>query len=388
MKKAMLGLLAAALLCFAQPSLAQEELKIGGIGPLSGGGTAWGIALNRGVQMAVNEVNNAGGLKVGDKAYKIKFVMLDDTYTATGGRTAADRLINLEKTSFIIGPIGSPAALGALSATDPAKVLLFSNGFAAPILKNDSKAAYNFRAIDTTLEFAPAMVEWLHKTYPNVKKVGLLAPNDATGQAVVPMLTRFYKEAGIEVWAESFDRGTQEFVPLITRMIAQGVDLFDLNSNSPGDAGLMLKQARQAGYKNMIWQVGGPSVAEIMAVGGPLAEGFLSFEVFDFTSDAGKKFEEDYRKQWPGIINSQAPLWYNAAKIMFEAFRRAGSTDVTKVRDAMMMVEGYDAGIIGPVVWGGEAEYGVKHQLLLPFWIAQVKDGKEVPLEKIFPAKR
>ena len=389
MKRAVLGAVAAALLCFsAQPSRADEELKIGGIGPLSGGGTAWGIALNRGVQMAMGEVNAAGGLKVGDKTYKLKFVMLDDTYSATGGRTAADRLISLEKVSFIIGPIGSPAVLGALSATDPAKTLLFSNGFAIPILKNDSKAAYNFRSVDTTMEFAPAMVQWLHKTHPEIKKVGMLAPNDATGQAVLPMLTAFYKANGIEVWTDSFDRGTQEFVPLLTRMMAQGVDLVDLNSNSPGDAGLMLKQARQSGYKGLIWQVGGPSVAEIMSVGGPLAEGFLSFEVFDFSSQAGQKFSDDYHKQWSGIINSQAPIWYNTAKILFEALHRAGSIDVTKVRDAMTATEGFDAGIIGPVVWGGEAEYGVNHQLLLPFWIAEVKDGKEVALAKINPEKR
>lgn len=380
----------AAALAFAapQPAQAQEELKIGGIGPLSGGGTAWGLALNRGSQMAVDEVNAAGGLKVGSKTYKLKLVMLDDTYSATGGRTAADRLIKLEKVSFIVGPVGSPAVLGALSATDPAKTLLFSNGFAINILKNDSHAAYNFRAIDTTIEFAPAMIEWLHKNHPEVKKVGMLGPNDATGQAVLPMLSGFYKAAGIDVWTDSFDRGTQEFVPLITRMMAQGVDLLDLNSNSPGDAGLMLKQARQAGYKGLVWQVGGPAVAEIMSVAGPLAEGFLSLEVFDFTSPAGEKFAETYHKQWPGVINAQAPLWYNTTKILFEAIHRAGSTDVEKVRDAMLATAGYDAGIIGPVVWGGQAEYGVNHQLLVPFWIAGVKDGKEVMLAKITPEKR
>jgi branched-chain amino acid transport system substrate-binding protein len=338
--------------------------------------------------MAVDEVNAAGGLKVGDKSYKLKLVMLDDTYSATGGRTAADRLIKLEKVSFIVGPVGSPAVLGALSATDPSKTLMFSDGFAINILKNDSHAAYNFRSIDTTIEFAPAMIEWLHKNHPEVKKVGMLGPNDATGQAVLPMLTEFYKAQGIEVWTDSFDRGTQEFVPLITRMIAQGVDLFDLNSNSPGDAGLMLKQARQAGYKGLVWQVGGPAVAEIMAVAGPLAEGFLSLEVFDFTSPAGTKFADDYHKQWPGVINAQTPLWYNTAKILFEAVHRAGTTEVEKVRDAMLTTEGYDAGIIGPVVWGGQANYGVNHQLLVPFWIAGVKDGKEVMLAKITPEKR
>jgi branched-chain amino acid transport system substrate-binding protein len=369
-------------------SYAQQELKIGAIGPLSGGGTAWGLALNRGAQMAVDEVNAEGGLKVGDKTYKPRLVMLDDTYSATGGRTAADRLIKLEKTGFIIGPVGSPAVLGALSATDPSKTLLFSDGFATNILKNDSHAAYNFRAIDTTLEFAPAMIAWLHKNHPEVKKVGMLGSNDATGQAVLPILTALYKAQGIDVWTDSFDRGTQEFVPLITRMMAQGVDLFDLNSNSPGDAGLMLKQARQAGYKGLIWEVGGPAVAEIMQVGGPLADGFLSLEVYDFTSPAGQKFADEYHKHWPGVINAQAPLWYNATKILFEAIRRAGSTDVEKVRDAMAKTEGYDAGIIGPVVWGGQAEYGIDHQLLVPFWIAEVKDGKEAMLAKITPDKR
>jgi len=381
--------LAAMLLCLAtQPSHAQEELKIGGIGPLSGGGTAWGLALNRGVQMAVDEVNAAGGLKVGETTYKLRLVMLDDAYTATGGRTAADRLISLEKVKHIIGPIGSPAVLGALSATDPSKTLLFSDGFAINILKNDSHAAYNFRSIDTTIEFAPAMIQWLHKNHPEVKKVGMLGPNDATGQAVLPMLAGFYKANGIEVWTDSFDRGAQEFVPLITRMMAQGVDLFDLNSNSPVDAGLMLKQARQVGYKGLIWQVGGPSVAEIMSVAGPLAEGFLSLEMFDFSSPAGQKFAEDYHKQWAGIMNVQTPLWYNTAKILFEALRRAGSTDVDKVRASLIAAEGYDPGIIGPVIWGGQADYGVNHQLLVPFWIAGVKDGKEISLVKILPEKR
>lgn len=379
----------AVALCFGpQPSRAQQELKIGGIGPLSGGATAWGLALNRGVQMAVGEVNAAGGLKVGDKTYKLRLVMLDDTYTATGGRTAADRLIKLENVGFIIGPVGSPATLGALSATDPSKTLLFSDGFATNILKNDTHAAYNFRSIDTTIEFAPAMIAWLHKNHPEVKKVGLLGPNDATGQAVLPLLTKFYKDNGIDVWTDTFDRGTQEFVPLMTRMMAQGVDLFDLNSNSPGDAGLMLKQARQAGYKGLIWEVGGPAVAEIMAVAGPLADGFMSLEVFDFSSPVGQKFADDYHKQWPGVINAQAPLWYNTAKILFEAVHRAGSTDVEKVRDAMLGTEGYDPGVIGPVVWGGQSDYGVNHQLLVPFWIAAVKDGKEVMAEKITPEKR
>lgn len=378
-----------AALALSSGVMAQEELKIGGIGSLSGGGTAWGIALQRGVQMAIDEVNAAGGLKVGDKTYKPRLVMFDDQYTAAGGRLAADRLINVEKTKFIIGPIGSPSVLGAVAVTSPASVLMLSNGFAPAILKNEAKSPYNFRAMNSTLEFGPAMVKWYRENFPTIKKVALIAPNDAVGQAVVPLIEKIYRDNGFEVWKEMFDRGSKEFTPLVTRMMAQGVDLLDLGSNAPGDAGLLLKQARQAGFKGKIWQAGGPSVDEIMDIAGPLAEGFISFNVFDFSMPEAQKFLATYRAKYgDGVMNAQAPGWYNAALNMFESMRRAGSLDVTKVRDALKNLDGYDAGLFGPARWGGMSDYGVDHQLLLRFWIVEVKDGKIITRAAISPEKR
>ncbi|MGD9844300.1 MAG: ABC transporter substrate-binding protein [Variibacter sp.] len=380
--------IAAALLAGTATTYAQEELKIGAIGSLSGGGTAWGLALQRGVTLAIDEAVKAGGLKIGGKSYMPKLVMYDDQYTATGGKTAADRLVNLDKVKYIIGPIGSPPVLASVAVSSPAKVIQLSNGFAPAILKNDAKSPYNFRVMNSNTEFGPAMIKWLHTNYPAVKKVALIAPNDAVGQAVIPTLVEAYKANGIEVWTEMYDRGMKEFTPLLTRMMAQNVDLFDLNSNAPGEAGLLLKQARQAGYQKMIWQVGGPSVDEIINVAGPLADGFLSYETFDFSSPQAQAFDKAYHAKWDGIINAQAPGWYNAAKILFKALETAGSTDVTPVRDALMKVEGYDSGMYGPVIWGGQADYGVAHQLLLPFWIVEVKNGKSVIRDKLTPEKR
>ncbi|MBN8956636.1 MAG: ABC transporter substrate-binding protein [Rhizobiales bacterium] len=380
--------IAVALLAGTATTYAQEELKIGAIGSLSGGGTAWGLALQRGVTLAIDEATKAGGLKIGGKTYMPKLVMYDDQYTATGGKTAADRLVNLDKVKYIIGPIGSPPVLASVAVSSPAKVIQLSNGFAPAILKNDAKSPYNFRVMNSNVEFGPAMIKWLHKNYPAIKKVALIAPNDAVGQAVIPTLVEAYKANGIEVWTEMYDRGMKEFTPLLTRMMAQNVDLFDLNSNAPGEAGLLLKQARQAGYQKMIWQVGGPSVDEIINVAGPLADGFLSYETFDFSSPQAQAFDKAYHAKWDGIINAQAPGWYNAAKILFKAMETAGSTDVTAVRDALMKVEGYDSGMYGPVIWGGQADYGVAHQLLLPFWIVEVKNGKSTIRDKLTPEKR
>src|ERR1051325_9652357 len=93
------------------PALAQDVLKIGAIGSPSGGGTAWGLAIQRGAELAIDEVNKAGGLKVGDKTYNVELLMRDDQYTGQGGKTAAERLVFQDKVKFIVGPIGSNPVL-------------------------------------------------------------------------------------------------------------------------------------------------------------------------------------------------------------------------------------------------------------------------------------
>ena len=375
---------AAAVSLVAGPAMAQETLKIGAIGSLSGGGTAWGLAIKRGAEIAVDEVNAAGGLKVGDKTFKVELVMYDDQYTGQGGKTAAERLVYQDKVKYIVGPIGSNPVLSTIEVSTPQKVLVVSNGYTPKILQNDHKASYNFRFTLTNLEFAPNMMKWVKENL-KVTKVGILVPNDAIGQSVAPPLVKLYKENGIETVVDFYERGSKEFSPLITRMMAAGIDGFDMNFNAPGEAGLMLRQARQIGFDKQIFQMGGPSVPEIIEVAGKQAEGFVSYEMFDFDAPTAQPFVKAYgAKYGAGIINSQTPAFYNATKILFEAIRRAGTADdTTKVRDAMEKLEGYDAGIYGPVRWTGNAIYGVNHQLALPFYVVEVKNGKPVSRAKL-----
>ena len=65
-----------------------------------------------------------------------------------------------------------------------------------------------------------------------------------------------------------------------------------------------------------------------------------------------------------------------------------GGGGVAKDRDALLKIEGYDAGIYGPVRWGGQSDYGVAHQLLNKFWITEVKDRKPHALSVLTPEKR
>src|SRR5215471_9246183 len=156
---------------------AQEVIKVGGIGPLSGGGTAWGLAAQRGMELAVEDVNAKGGVTAGGKTYKLELIMYDDQYTGQGGKAAAERLVNQDNVKFIIGPVGSPPALGVISVTNPAKVIALTDGYAPQILKNDTKDPYNFRIYPTNIEFGPPLIKWLKDNRPQIKKIGILAPN-------------------------------------------------------------------------------------------------------------------------------------------------------------------------------------------------------------------
>ena len=373
-------------LAAAIPAQAQETLKIGGIGPLSGGGTAWGLATQRGIELAIDDLNAAGGVKADGKSYKLELIMYDDQYTGQGGKSAAERLVNQDQVKFIVGPIGSPPALATIGVTNPAKVIALTNGYAAAVLKNETKDPYNFRIINTSVEFGPPLIAWLKEAHPEVKKVGILAPNDAVGQSVATQLAEDYRKQGFEVAIDMFERGTKEFTPLILRMMAQKVDAFEFDGNSPGDVGLMVKQMRQAGFRGTLIQIGGPGIDEVIQIAGPHAEGYLSYDVFDWSTPGGQKLQAAYEKKYgKGIINAQMPAFYHATLLLAEAIKRAGTLDTDKVRAALEKTDGFDAGLYGPIKWTGEETYGVRHQILLPYFVSEVKNGQIIKKEKITP---
>ena len=104
--------------------------------------------------------------------------------------------------------------------------------------------------------------------------------------------------------------------------------------------------------------------------------------MFDFDAPAGAAASSRpiAAKYGAGIINSQTPAFYNATKILFEAIRRAGTVDdTTKVRDAVEKIEGYDAGIYGPVqagpAWKSTASTISSRCRSI---VVEVKDGKAV----------
>ncbi|MCC2595849.1 ABC transporter substrate-binding protein [Pusillimonas sp. MFBS29] len=361
---------------------AQEVLKIGVVSALDGPGSEWGRGVDGGTKIAAKEVNDAGGLKVGDKTYKIEVISYDDAYKAAQGVSAATRLIEQDQVKFILGPLGSASGLAVKPMYEQNKVIGLVNTYTPQMLKD---VEYIFRVLPTTSEIVEPMVSWIKQHNPEIKKVAVLSPNDQTGwdsqKAQVAAYEKFEYDI---VGTELFERSTRDFQSFITRIMVKQPDLIELDTTPPSTAGLIIRQARELGYKGMFSKIGGPGVPEIVkAAGKEFAEGTITYVAADMSNEKYKWLEQQYTNFYPAPMNAFNVFFYDGARMLFKAMQNAGTvTDTDKVRDALAEVTPFE-GMQGALVWGGKELYGNNHQIQAPVFVGVIKDGKEVIVEKI-----
>lgn len=365
--------------CLALPlaASAQNVLKIGTITALSGPGASWGQGMKNAVEIAADKVNKNGGLDVAGTKYTVKVVAYDGKYQAREAVTAANRLVFKDKVKYIIGPTGSAPLLAIQPITEKNKVIVMSLGFTSKGLEKSKP--YTFRPNVTTAQVSQPQIDWLVKNQ-GIKKVGALFPNDETGQQIAKDLRAAYKHAGADLAAvEFFERSRVDFVPLLTRMMARGIDTIELDGNAPTTAGLIVKQAREMGFTGKIVRTGGPASKEIVNVAGKQAtEGLFVHTPINPDVPAIKAYAATYQKKYNQPMNGFSPSFYDGTEMLFKAMQNAGTvTDTDKVRIALENIKNYH-GIMGTLNWTGEKRYGINHQLNAPFYVAELQDGKEV----------
>ncbi|CAB3636489.1 MAG: ABC transporter substrate-binding protein [Achromobacter pulmonis] len=356
---------------------AQETLKLGALVTLSGAGAAWGQGMKNAAEIAADQVNEAGGLDVGGKKYRVQVVAYDDKYQANEAVTVANRLVFEDKVRYVIGPVGSAPVLAIQPMTEKNKVIVMTLGFTTKALAADKP--FTFRPNVTTAEVSQPQIDWLVKSL-GLRKVGALFPNDETGQQIALDLEGAYKKAGAALSVkEFFERDRVDFVPVLTRMMARGIDAIELDGNSPTTAGLIVKQARELGFEGRIVRTGGPATQEIVNVAGKAAtEGMLVHTPIDPELPETKAYAERYAAKYKHAMNGFSPAFYDGTNMLFEAMRRAGTVeDTDRVRVELEKLEGFQ-GALGKLSWTGKARYGINHQLNAPFYVAEVKDGREV----------
>ncbi|WP_026987294.1 ABC transporter substrate-binding protein [Fodinicurvata fenggangensis] len=377
--KSTLALAVGAAIAFsAPPTVAQENktLKVGALVTLSGAGASWGRGMLEATELAASKYNEAGGIEVGGETYDIEVIAYDDSYKANEAVSAANRLVYDDEVKYIIGTVGSAPILAIQPITEKEGVITMTLGFTSEALSPEKP--YTFRPNLTTAEVAQPQIDWVVESQ-GIETVGALFPNDETGEQIAKDVSASYERAGAEMSAiEFFERDQVDFVPLLTRIMSEGVDAIELDGNSPETAGQIVQQARDIGFEGAIIRTGGPATAEIVNVAGAeAAEGMFVHAGLDPSKDSVNAYITEYEETFEHSMNGFSPFFYDGANMLFQAMQEAGTVeDTDAVRKALESIESYE-GVLGELSWTGEDRYGIAHQIDAPFYVAQVRDGKE-----------
>jgi branched-chain amino acid transport system substrate-binding protein len=313
-----------------------EPLKIGVIAPLTGPGAPWGIAGKVAAEILAGELNAKGGLDVRGKKYQIQVIAYDDQYKAAEAVAAYNRLLNQDVKYIMIA--GSSSTMALKKNVEDDKVIALTSSYAPAAIDQDTK--YMFRLYSGSADFMPAYAKWI-KDNVNGQKLLSLNPNDETGWGHVKVTTQSFKDVGFNViGSELYERSTKDFAPLLTKAIRMRPDVIDIGSSSPAAAGVIVRQARDLGYKGVFVQTGGAGWSSIIeASGKPGAEGLVNILYADPDNPAYKSLVEKYTKIIGQAPNEIIVPYYDAYIVLLGAIQKAGDVgDTAKVGRAFSEV--------------------------------------------------
>jgi branched-chain amino acid transport system substrate-binding protein len=354
----------------------ENILKIGLVAPLTGAGAPWGICYQKTLQMEAEQYNAAGGLTVEGQKYKIEVMAEDDKYSPSEGVTVTNKLIFKEKIKFIMGPVGSAVVLATRPICEANKVVSIHACYTPKAVAPE--LPFTFRAHPSMGETIGPIFKWVMDKNPNMKKAGLLGPNDESGWSILAEYLFACKNLGFQVVAEDyFERNTADYYPVLTRILKNQPDILMLDAGT-GDLGLILKQARQMSFKGLTLSSNPHDAAKLCKVAGKEgAEGHIHSGPH-IVPGAVQKWHDQFVARWKEW-DASSILFADHLDLIVTGIKKANSLDTAKVRDAIETMN-FESRVYGPVKFGGKRRYGIAHQLLVPVFVSQVKNGDNTGL--------
>src|SRR3984893_10169603 len=338
-----------ALLCFALlfagiPADAAEKLKIGEVNPITGAIGRYGTTCHQGIQLAIDQANSSGG------ALGKKIALLTEDNQSQAGQTSTivRKFVTQDKVVAIIGDLTSSATLEGGPIAQAAKIPMVTPLATNPKVTEIGDYIFRVCFID---EFQGRVMARFALENLKAKKAALLTD---TKQDYSVGLTGFFKEtfvngAGSVVRGQSYSSGDTDFRAQLTSIKAAGPDVVFLPGYYP-EVGIILKQARQLGIIVPFIGCEAWDSPTLLQVAGKAADGCYFSNQFsaDDPSAAVQEFTRVYREKFGNLPDNVAALGYDAANVVLDAVKRAGSISPSAVRDAIAQTKDF-AGVSGQI---------------------------------------
>lgn len=369
----------AALAFQAAPAFAAdgsaETVSIGLVAPLTGDQAYIGVGVMNGAKLAVEEANRKGPV-FGNA--RLKLVPLDDQHNPTQAVLAAQKLVADPSVAAVVGHFNSSCTKAASAIYHEGRMAQVTPGSTNPEISRQGFDTF-FRVCATDDVQAPTAARFAYDKL-GVRRIAIVDDQTTYGQGISNAFEKKFKELGGEVLRhDGITQGEKDFTPLLTKIKSVKPELVFFGGVYP-ELALLVKQARKVGLKTQ-W-MGGDGIFDqtLVRLVGPLSEGIYStmLGVDPKTLPAAEDFVAHYEAQF-GEIGSFSAYAYDAANVVIEAIRRAGSADREAVLREVRATKDFP-GVLGPVNFDANGDAIGKS-----VGIFRVEGGKFKFLEEVKP---
>jgi branched-chain amino acid transport system substrate-binding protein len=335
-------------------------------------------------KVAVDMINQQGGIVVNGQKYKIELVLEDCKSTMDGVTAAANKLIYDKKIRFLIGPTAFFAA-AAGPVCDPNQGLRLITWCVNSPGELDESTPYSFLGGGGSVLNGTAAAKYLKKAYPNVQKVAVVMPDDGSIPYFEPILKQILKSAGLSMVGDivAYSNTMQDMNPIVAKLnaIKDSDAIFMQNGLVPHMGGIV-KGLRELGNNKPYAGALPARIGQVMNIAGPekMNDVFtvaytpsdpqmppIAKEVIDRTT---AKYGQGYQLE----LSAPNCLWI--LKEVIEAAQSLDPAVVKKQFESMNEVET----IFGKASISGDETFGIKHHVVAtPQPIQISKNGAEAP---------
>ena len=381
-RRTALGAVSAAALLLASGAAfaANKELKIGFVGVTSGPAAAWGTSNVRSMQTLAAMINDAGGVKIGDATYNINILTFDDQKDPKRAIAGMEKMAQ-EGIHYVVGPNVDDGAAAVRPVAEAKGIMYFPYAFPKELYtKPASNAVLGMIA---NYQSGPAIYKYL-KDSKGVKTVAFVAANESDPLSQRDGGVVAAKALGLSVVADkdTYQNDTRDFTPVLTPVVKLKPDLLVLSGVAPANAPLLIRAARELGFKGLISTETAQDAKVLQEGAGDLANGFISVggaSTPEIRSKAMDDFIARYTKMF-GEYNDESNTKVYALQYILDTLK-ANPAAIDKIDEFRKTMDTFSAP--NPYLKGeakltyvGTTSFGQKRQVSVPMVVTEYKDGK------------
>jgi branched-chain amino acid transport system substrate-binding protein len=370
------GLIAAACLAFLAAGCAKQDdvIRIGEFGSLTGSTATFGISTRRGIDMAVEEVNAAGGIH----GRAVRVIVEDDQGKPEEAATVVQKLINQDRVIAVLGEVASSRSLAAAPICQDAKIPMITPASTNP--KVTQVGDYVFRVCFIDPEQGSVMAGFAFRTL-GARTAAILTDvkNDYSVGLADFFEERFTQLGGAVVAEESYTEGDIDFKAQLTAIKAKGPEVLFV----PGyytEVGLIGRQAKELGLSARLLGGDGWDSPRLFEIAQGSLEGFYFTNHYSVDDPAPEvqRFVGRYRAKYNETPDAMAVLGYDAANVLFAAMKQVPGLEPAKIRDAIAATKAFP-GVTGSITLNAE------RNAEKPMVVLQIRGTNLAVVEKVSP---